>query len=98
MNRMPPKVLSNALGKILGIIVGLLYTKPIYELTLDYFIAQISGLLSLGYVMWSFIWLVLVFLAVVTLTRCTIVMLITFFAHFFTGLLVRLSLPRRPKR
>ena len=93
------KPFSNALGMICGVVVGALYSVPLHRLTLDYFMQQIEPVIySLGYQVWSTIWLVILFIAIVTTVRCAIVTVVTLVSHIFTSLIVRLSLPRQPRR
>ena len=89
----------HALGNIGGLVVGVLYTMPVYTHTLGYFMAQIGVLLDRDHlVMWSYFWMVVVFFAIAGIVRWLVVSVMMLISHVVTFIFVRLSLPRSLRR
>ncbi len=94
-----PKPFSSAFGLALGFALGALYTMPLHGLTIDYFIEQIRPLLhtTFSYQTLWYSWVVILFIAIVTFVRSSVVAVITLIGNLFTSLFVRMSV-RQPRR
>ena len=95
-NSQPSRPVTDALAMALGFISAVLFTAPAFDFSLSYFMTQAEPLLNwVGYELSGYLWLLCVFIGIWTLTRFSVVVILTGLNNLKTYLLVRLSLSRR---
>lgn len=92
----PQGDLRDGLGKALGAAGALIFCAPAHQYSVDFFWAQIAPFgVFMSYQLWSVLWLLCVFCILYMSIRYGWMLIISLITHFFTTIVVRLSLPRR---